>query len=95
MGYFCFDNGVLTTYQLSSGKKRIKSVLVEPPDLPVRPWPRPTASTSPMRTAILVLAKVSDYSLLGENDVGEAVMTSAPPFPATGSTSAVATIYWR
>jgi hypothetical protein len=27
MGYFCFDNGVLTTYQLSSGKKRYQKRL--------------------------------------------------------------------
>jgi outer membrane protein assembly factor BamB len=78
LGYFCFDNGVLTVYQMSTGEKLYQQRLGGT-----------TGFTSSAVAATghfyitnedghtFVLAKGGEYKLLGENDLGETVMATA------------------
>ena len=78
LGYFCFDNGILTVYQLSTGEKLYQQRL--------------GGGTSGFSSSAVagkdrlyitnedghtyVLAKGGTYKLLGENELGETVMAS-------------------
>jgi outer membrane protein assembly factor BamB len=78
LGYFCFDNGILTVYQLSTGEKLYQQRL--------------GGGTSGFSSSAVagkdrlyitnedghtyVLAKGGEYKLLGENELGETVMAS-------------------
>src|SRR5262249_5490807 len=78
IGYFCFDNGVLTTYQLLTGDKLYQTRLGGTTGF--NSWP--VAATYRLYITnedgdTFVLAKGSEYKLLGENDIGETVMASA------------------
>jgi outer membrane protein assembly factor BamB len=78
IGYFCFDNGVLTTYRLSSGEKLFQQRLGGTTGFtssPVAATDRLYITNEDGHT--FVLAKGSEYKLLGENDIGETVMASA------------------
>jgi len=78
IGYFCFDNGVLTTYQLSTGEKLYQTRLGGTTGFtssPVAATDRLYITNEDGHT--FVLAKGSEYKLLGENDIGETVMASA------------------
>jgi outer membrane protein assembly factor BamB len=78
IGYFCFDNGMLTTYQLSSGEKLYQQRLGGTTGFtssPVAATDRLYITNEDGHT--FVLAKGSEYKLLGENDIGETVMASA------------------
>ena len=78
LGYFCFDNGVLTVYQLATGEKLYQQRLGGT-----------TGFTSSAVAAAghvyvtnedghtFVLEKGAQYKLLGENDLGEQVMATA------------------
>jgi outer membrane protein assembly factor BamB len=79
LGYFCFDNGILTVYQLATGEKLYQQRL--------------GGGTSGFTSSAVaardhfyitnedghtyVLAKGAAYKLLGENELGETVMASA------------------
>jgi len=78
IGYFCFDNGVLTTYQLSTGEKLYQTRLGGTTGFtssPVAAADRLYITNEDGHT--FVPAKGSEYKLLGENDIGETVMASA------------------
>ncbi len=78
IGYFCFDNGVLTTYQLSTGEKLYQTRLGGTTGFtssPVAATDRLYITNEDGHT--FVLAKGAEYKLLGENDIGETVMASA------------------
>jgi outer membrane protein assembly factor BamB len=78
LGYFCFDNGILTVYQLSTGEKLYQQRL--------------GGGTSGFSSSAVagkdglyitnedghtyVLAKGGEYKLLGENELGETVMAT-------------------
>src|SRR5580704_5459245 len=77
IGYFCFDNGVLTTYQLATGEKLYQQRLGGTTGF----TSSPVASTDRLYITnedghTFVLAKGADYKLIAENDVGEQVMAS-------------------
>ncbi len=79
LGYFCFDNGILTVYQLKTGEKLYQQRLGGG-----------TSGFTSSAVAVAdrlyitneeghtyVLAKGGEYKVLGENDLGETVMASA------------------
>ena len=79
LGYFCYDNGILTVYQLATGEKLYQQRLGGGTS---------GFTSSPVATAdrlyitnedghSYVLAKGGEYKLLGENELGETVMASA------------------
>jgi outer membrane protein assembly factor BamB len=78
MGYFCFDNGVLTVYQLATGEKlyqqRLGAGLSGFSSSPVAVKDRLYITNEDGHT--FVLAKGGEYKLLGENELGETVMAS-------------------
>jgi outer membrane protein assembly factor BamB len=78
MGYFCFDNGVLTVYQLATGEKlyqqRLGGGLSGFSSSPVAGKDRFYVTNEDGHS--FVLAKGGEYKLLGENELGETVMAS-------------------
>ncbi len=78
LGYFCFDNGVLTVLQLATGETLYQQRLGEGAGFtssPVAGPDRVYITNEDGRT--FVLAKGATYKLLGENELGETVMASA------------------
>ncbi len=78
LGYFCFDNGVLTVYQMSTGEKLYQQRLGGTTGF------TSSAVASAANLYItnedghtFVLAKGGQYKLLGENEIGEQVMATA------------------
>jgi outer membrane protein assembly factor BamB len=78
LGYFCFDNGILTVYQLGTGEKlyqqRLGSGTSGFTSSPVASGDRLYITNEDGHT--YVLAKGGEYKLLGENELGETVMAS-------------------
>lgn len=77
LGYFCYDNGVITVYQLKTGEKLYQQRLGSGGGF--------TSSAVAAKDRVyvtnedghsFVLAKGNEYKLLGENDLGETVMAS-------------------
>jgi outer membrane protein assembly factor BamB len=79
LGYFCYDNGILTVYQLSTGEKlyqqRLGGGVTGFTSSPVASTDRVYITNEDGHTS--VLAKGGEYRLLGENDLGETVMATA------------------
>ena len=78
LGYFCYDNGILTVYQLKTGEKLYQQRLGGGTS-------GFTSSAVAARDRVYftneeghtyVLAKGGEYKVLGENDLGETVMAS-------------------
>ena len=78
LGYFCFDNGVFTVYQMSTGEKLYQQRLGGTTGF--------TSSAVAGSNALyvtnedgqtFVLGKGGEYKLLGQNEIGEQVMASA------------------
>jgi outer membrane protein assembly factor BamB len=77
LGYFCFDNGVLTVYQMSTGEKLYQQRLGGTTGFT-------SSAVAGDKTVYItnedghtfVLAKGGEYKLLGENDLGEQVMAT-------------------
>jgi outer membrane protein assembly factor BamB len=78
LGYFCFDNGILTVYQLSTGEKlyqqRLGGGVSGFSSSAVAGKDRLYITNEDGHT--YVLAKGGAYKLLGENELGETVMAS-------------------
>jgi outer membrane protein assembly factor BamB len=78
LGYFCFDNGILTVYQLATGEKlyqqRIGGGTSGFSSSAVAGKDRLYITNEDGHT--YVLAKGGAYKLLGENELGETVMAS-------------------
>ncbi len=78
LGYFCFDNGVLTVYQMSTGEKLYQQRLGGTTGFT-------SSAVAGSKTLYItnedghtfVLAKGGEYKLLGENEIGEQVMATA------------------
>ena len=79
LGYFCFDNGILTVYQLSTGERlyqqRLGGGTSGFTSSPVAAADRLYITNEDGHT--YVVAKGGQYRLLGENELGETVMASA------------------
>jgi outer membrane protein assembly factor BamB len=79
LGYFCFDNGILTVYQMATGEKlyqqRLGGGVSGFTSSPVANADRLYITNEDGHT--YVLAKGGEYKLLGENEVGETVMATA------------------
>jgi outer membrane protein assembly factor BamB len=78
IGYFCFDNGILTTYQLATGEKLYQQRLGGTTGFtssPVASSDRLYITNEDGHT--FVLAKGAEYKVIGENDLGEQVMSTA------------------
>lgn len=78
LGYFCYDNGVLTVYQVATGEKLYQQRLGGTTGF------TSSAVTAGGRVYItnedghtFVLAQGGEYKLLGENELGETVMATA------------------
>ncbi|MFN7935646.1 MAG: PQQ-binding-like beta-propeller repeat protein [Bryobacteraceae bacterium] len=78
IGYFCFDNGVLTTFQLSTGERLYQQRLGAGSSgftsSPVAAADRLYITNEEGHTYVVKLG--NQYQLLGENDLGEQVMAS-------------------
>jgi outer membrane protein assembly factor BamB len=78
LGYFCYDNGVLTVYQLSNGEKlyqqRLGAGSAGFTSSPVLAGDHLYVTNEEGHT--FVLAPGREYKLLGENEVGETVMAT-------------------
>jgi outer membrane protein assembly factor BamB len=77
LGYFCFDNGVLTVYQVKTGEKLYQQRLGSGGGFTssaVAGKDRLYVTNEEGHT--FVLAKGGEYKLLGENEIGETVMAS-------------------
>ncbi len=78
LGYFCFDNGILTVYQLSTGEKlyqqRLGGGTSGFTSSPVAAADRLYITNEDGHS--FVLAKGGEYKLLGENELGETVMAT-------------------
>jgi outer membrane protein assembly factor BamB len=79
IGYFCFDNGILTVYQLTTGERlyqqRLGGGTSGFTSSSVAAGDRFYITNEDGHT--YVLAKGSQYKLLGENELGETVMANA------------------
>jgi outer membrane protein assembly factor BamB len=78
IGYFCFDNGILTTYQMATGEKLYQQRLGGTTGFtssPVASHDRLYITNEDGHT--FVLAKGTEYKVVGENDLGEQVMSTA------------------
>lgn len=77
-GYFCYDNGILTVYQLSTGEKlyqqRLGGGTAGFTSSPVAAADRLYITNEDGHT--FVLAKGGAYKVLGENELGETVMAT-------------------
>ena len=78
LGYFCFDAGILTVFQLSTGEKlyqqRLGGGTSGFTSSAVAASDRLYITNEDGHT--FVLAKGADYKVIAENDVGEQVMAS-------------------
>ena len=78
VGYFCFDNGVLTAFQLATGERLYQQRLGAGKSgfssSPVAAGDRMYITNEEGHTYVVRLSK--EYQLLGENDLGEAVMAT-------------------
>jgi outer membrane protein assembly factor BamB len=78
IGYFCFDNGVLSAYQLSTGERLFQQRLGVGQSgftsSPVAAGGKLYITSEEGRT--FVLAQGAEYKLLAENELGEQVMAS-------------------
>jgi outer membrane protein assembly factor BamB len=78
VGYFCFDNGVLTAFQLSTGERLYQQRLGAGKSgfssSPVAAGDRLYITNEEGHTYVVRLGK--EYQLIGENDLGEAVMAT-------------------
>lgn len=78
LGYFCYDNGVLTVFQLSTGERlyqqRLGSGSTGFTSSPVSAGDRIYITNEEGHT--YVLAPGREYKLLGENELGETVMAT-------------------
>ncbi|MBL8229455.1 MAG: PQQ-binding-like beta-propeller repeat protein, partial [Bryobacterales bacterium] len=78
VGYFCFDNGVLSAYQLSTGERLYQQRLGVGQSgftsSPVAAGGKLYITNEEGRT--FVLAQGREYKLLAENELGEQVMAS-------------------
>jgi outer membrane protein assembly factor BamB len=78
VGYFCFDNGVLTAFQLATGERLYQQRLGAGKSgfssSPVAAGDRMYITNEEGHTYVVRLGK--EYQLLGENDLGEAVMAT-------------------
>lgn len=78
LGYFCFDNGIFTVYQLATGEKlyqqRLGGGTTGFTSSPVAVADRLYITNEDGHT--FVLAKGKEYKLLAENDLGETVMAT-------------------
>jgi outer membrane protein assembly factor BamB len=78
LGYFCFDNGILTVFQLATGEKLYQQRLGEGGGFTSSPVAAPDRVYITNEDGhTFVLAKGAAYKLLGENELGETVMASA------------------
>ncbi len=79
LGYFCFDNGILTVYQLATGEKlyqqRLGGGTSGFTSSPVASTDRLYITNEDGHT--YVLAKGREYKVIGENELGETVMATA------------------
>jgi outer membrane protein assembly factor BamB len=78
LGYFCFDTGVLTVFQLSTGERlyqqRLGGGTSGFTSSPVAAGGRLYITSEEGHT--FVLAQGREYKLLAENDLGETVMAT-------------------
>ncbi len=78
LGYFCYDNGILTVYQMKTGEKlyqqRLGGGTSGFTSSAVSAGDRLYITNEEGHT--FVLAKGNEYKVLGENDLGETVMAS-------------------
>lgn len=78
IGYFCFDNGVLTTFQLSNGERLYQQRLGAGKSgfssSPVAADGRLYITNEDGHTFVVKLGR--EYQLIGENELGEQVMAS-------------------
>ena len=77
LGYFCYDNGVLTVFELSSGERIFQQRLGTASGFtssPVAAGGRLYITNEDGHTFVLQQGK--EYKLLAENDLGESVMAS-------------------
>jgi outer membrane protein assembly factor BamB len=77
LGYFCFDNGVLTVYQLATGEKLYQQRLGSATGFTSSPVAADRLYITNEDGHTFVLAKGGSYRVLGENELGETVMASA------------------
>lgn len=77
-GYFCFDNGVLSVFQLSTGERiyqeRLGGGKSGFSSSPVAAGDKLYITNEEGHTYVIRLGK--DYQLIGENDLGQAVMAT-------------------
>lgn len=78
LGYFCFDNGVLTVYELSSGERvyqqRLGGGTSGFSSSPVAAGDNLYITNEEGKTFVLALGR--EYKLLNENELGEPVMAT-------------------
>ncbi len=78
VGYFCFDNGVLSAYQLATGERLFQQRLGAGQSgfssSPVAAAGQLYVTNEEGHTYVLALGR--EYKLLGENELGEQVMAS-------------------
>jgi outer membrane protein assembly factor BamB len=78
VGYFCYDNGVLTAYQLANGERLYQQRLGDGKSgfsaSPVAAAGRLYVTSEEGRTYVIALGR--EYKLIGENDLGEQVMAT-------------------
>ena len=78
LGYFCFDSGVLSVFQMSNGEKLYQQRLGEGKagftSSPVAAGDRLYITNEEGHTYVLALGR--EYKVLAENDLGETVMAS-------------------
>ena len=78
LGYFCFDNGVLTVFQLSNGERLYQQRLGAGSSgftsSPVAAGGRLYITNEDGHTYVLAMGR--EYKLLGENELGETVMAT-------------------
>ena len=78
LGYFCFDNGVLTVYRLATGERlyqqRLAGAASGFSSSPVAAGGRLYITNEEGHSYVLALGP--DYKLLAENDLGETVMAT-------------------
>jgi outer membrane protein assembly factor BamB len=79
LGYFCFDNGVLTVFQLATGERLYQQRLGDGKSgftsSPVAAGGRLYVTNEEGLTYVLALGK--EYKLVSQNELGEQVMASA------------------
>jgi len=77
LAYFCFDNGILTVYQLSTASGSTSSALAPWRLLEFHPSRLTANCTSPMKTCVsFVLAEGKEFKELAKNELGETVMAT-------------------